>query len=63
MKPAAQLVENRTTQLIFRDCLKLASRMVTEQQKIDAVRQLVRREFERNKEVFDQDKIHSLKMK
>lgn len=63
MNPAKHLVENRSVQLIFRDCLKLASRMVENPQQVVAVRTLLRKEFEKNKDVYDQDKIHALKMK
>lgn len=54
MNPA-QLIENRSTLLIFRDCLKLASRMVDHPVKTAAVRQLIKREFEKNRDVVDQE--------
>lgn len=54
MNPA-QLIENRSTLLIFRDCLKLASRMVDHPVKTVAVRQLIKREFEKNRDVLDQE--------
>lgn len=37
-----QLIENRSTLLIFRDCLKLASRMVDSPVKTSAVRRIIR---------------------
>ena len=41
MNPA-QLIENRSVRLIFRDCLKLASHMVQDPTKTLAVRRLIR---------------------
>ena len=41
MNPS-QLIENRSVQLIFRDCLKLAARMVSDPVKVQAVRGLLR---------------------
>ena len=38
-----QFLENRSVQLIFRDCLKLASRMVKDPNKVVAVRALIRK--------------------
>jgi hypothetical protein len=61
MNPA-QLIENRSVLLIFRDCLKLANRMVDSPVKALAVRQLIRREFDKNREVIDQEEIRNLKM-
>lgn len=40
---ASQLIDNRSTLLIFRDCLKLAARMVDDPIKCRAVRQLIKR--------------------
>lgn len=52
MNPA-QLIENRSVLLIFRDCLKLAPRMVVDRSKMLAVRGLIRHEFLKNREVVD----------
>ena len=37
-----QLIENRSTLLIFRDCLKLAQRMMGDSVKTNAVRGLIK---------------------
>ena len=52
MNPA-QLIENRSVRTIFRDCLKLASRMVDDPAKVQAVRGLIRHEFHKNKDVMN----------
>jgi len=52
MNPS-QLIENRSAQLIFRDCLKLAARMMDDPIKVNAVRRLLRQEFEKNKNVLN----------
>ena len=63
MNPA-ELVRHRSSLLIFRDCLKLANRMVNDDPvKATAVRRLLRSEFVKNREVEDEEQIHSLKMK
>jgi Complex 1 protein (LYR family) len=54
MNPA-QLVENRSVRLIFRDCLKLAGRMVDNQSKTQATRALIKQQFVKNRDVIDQD--------
>ena len=41
MNPA-QLIENRSVRTIFRDCLKVASRMVEDPVRVKAVRALLR---------------------
>lgn len=48
--------------LIFRDCLKLANRMVSDPVKTQAVRALIRREFAKNRDVIDQEEIRTLKL-
>ena len=48
-----QLLENRAAQLIFRDCLKLAARMVDDPVRIVAVRQLLKQEFEKNRNAIN----------
>ncbi len=53
MNPA-QLIENRSVLLIFRDCLKLASRMVDNPAKTKAVRMLIKQQFLKNKDVVNQ---------
>jgi len=53
MNPA-QLIESRSARLIFRDCLKLASRMVDNPVKTQVVRKLIRDQFVKNRDVFDQ---------
>ena len=62
MNPA-QLIENRSVLIIFRDCLKLASRMVDDPVKVRAVRGLLRHEFYKNKDVINSEEIRSLKLK
>lgn len=52
MNPA-QLIENRSTQLIFRDCLKLAPKMVEDPVRVLAIRRLLKHEFSKNKDVYD----------
>ena len=52
MNPS-QLIENRSVRLIFRDCLKLASRMVEDPVKVQVVRRLLKSEFVKNKEVVN----------
>ena len=37
-----QLIDNRSVLIIFRDCLKLASRMVEDPIKVQAVRRLLK---------------------
>ena len=39
---------NKSTLEIYRDCLKIIPSMVKEQNKVKAVRQLVRNEFRKN---------------
>lgn len=63
MNPAKHLVENRSVLLIYRDCLKLLARMLDDSYKVQAARLLLRREFEKNKDEFDTQKIHAMKMK
>lgn len=41
MNPS-QLIENRSVQLIFRDCLKLAPRMVDDPVRVQAIRRLLK---------------------
>jgi len=53
MNPA-QLIENRSVLLIFRDCLKLATRMVDDPIKVQAIRRLVKQEFFKNRDIVDQ---------
>lgn len=53
MNPS-QLIENRSVLLIFRDCLKLAPRMVDDPIRVQAVRRLMKQEFSKNKHVIDQ---------
>ena len=43
MNPAKHLVENRSVQMIYRDCLKLLHRMLDEPVKVNAARVLLRR--------------------
>jgi len=40
-------------QLIFRDCLKLAPRMVDDPVRVQAIRRLLKHEFHKNRDVFD----------
>ena len=61
MNPA-QLIENRSVLLIFRDCLKLATRMVDDPVKVQSVRRLVKQEFFKNRDVLDQEQIRNLKL-
>lgn len=51
----------KSTLEIFRDCLKLVPRMVIEPPKINAVRLLIKREFEKNRKESDSEKIDSLR--
>jgi hypothetical protein len=53
MNPA-QLIENRSSLQIFRDCLKLAQRMMGDSTKTQAVRGLIKREFIKNRDIIDQ---------
>lgn len=62
MNPA-QLIENRSVLIIFRDCLKLASRMVDDPVRVKAIRMLLRHEFAKNRHVVDQEEIRNLKLK
>ena len=62
MNPAKHLVENRSVQLIYRDCLKLIARMVGDHSKATAARALLRKEFDKNRDEFDTEKIHAQKM-
>lgn len=52
MNPA-QLVENRSVLIIFRDCLKLANRMVDDPVRVKAIRMMVRYEFQKHKDVIN----------
>ena len=63
MNPAQYLVEHRSVQLIYRDCLKLLFRMVNNPAQLNAARVLLRKEFEKNRDEFDSEKIKALKMK
>ncbi len=58
---AMKYLPEKSTLEIFRDCLKLVPRMVTERPKINAVRILIKREFEKNKTEADAEKIDSLR--
>ena len=59
-----ELIKNRSSLLIFRDCLKLASQMVTNDPvKVKAIRRLLKDEFVKNREVEDEEQIRALKMK
>ena len=52
---------DRSTKLIFRDCLRLISRMGLPPQNIPSVRKLVKIEFYKNKGVTDEKKINELR--
>ena len=59
-----ELIKHRSSLLIFRDCLKLASQMVTNDPvKVKAIRRLLKDEFVKNREVEDEEQIRALKMK
>ena len=52
---------DRTTKLIFRDCLRLISRMGLPPQNISPIRKLVKSEFYKNKGETDEKKINELR--
>ena len=59
-----ELIKHRSSLLIFRDCLKLASQMVTNDPvKAKAIRRLLKDEFVKNREVENEEQIRALKMK
>ena len=55
------LLPNKSTREIFRVCLRLIPKMMSEPNKIIAVRKLVKHEFNKNKFEKDQEKIESLR--
>ncbi|KAL4505287.1 hypothetical protein ABPG72_016354 [Tetrahymena utriculariae] len=55
------MIPNKSTKEIFRDCLKCIPSMVKDQHKIFAVRSVLRKEFEKNKEETDAQKIEALR--
>lgn len=48
MNPS-QLIENRAVLTIFRDCLKVAPRMVNDSTKVKAVRLMMRQQFDKHR--------------
>ena len=61
MNPS-QLIENRSVLTIFRDCLKVAPRMVDDPVRIRAVRMMMKAEFAKHRGVIEQEEIRALKM-
>jgi hypothetical protein len=57
------MLPNKSTLEIFRDCLKVIPRMVQEEKKIISVRELLKKEFLKNKKERGLLKIFILKMK
>ena len=55
------LLPNKSTLEIFRDCLRLIPKMVQEPNKVIAVRSLVKREFNKNRFEKDPEKIEALR--
>ena len=53
MNPS-QLIENRSVLTIFRDCLKVAPRMVDDPVRVKAVRMLMKTEFAKHKDIVNQ---------
>jgi hypothetical protein len=52
MNPS-QLIENRSVLTIFRDCLKLAPRMVDDRVRVQAIRRILKHEFNKNRDVVN----------
>lgn len=55
------LLPNKSTLEIFRDCLRLIPKMVHEPNKVRAVRALVKKEFHKNRLETDPEKIEALR--
>ena len=55
------LLPNKSTLEIFRDCLRLIPKMVQEPNKVRAVRSLVKKEFHKNRLETDPEKIEALR--
>lgn len=52
---------NKRTLEIYRDCLRLIPKMVSEPKKVKAVRQLIKNEFYKNKNEKNEEKIQMLR--
>lgn len=61
IEKAMNMLPNKSTREIFRDCLRLIPKMVHEPNKVTAVRRLVKNEFYKNKHITDPEKIQSLR--